>query len=91
MDRHRNTTLKLFLTATLALSAIIGLALTGCSPLENATLTKTVVSPVTTEQATTLAKTSVSPTTTTTNSLTRTTNLLILHTNDVAGYVDPCG
>lgn len=87
MDRHRNTNLKLFLTATLALSAIIGLALTGCSPQETATLTQKAASPIAADQA----KPSVSPTAATTTSISRATNLLILHTNDVAGYVDPCG
>ena len=91
MDRHRSTNLNLFLIATLALSAIVSLLPTGCSPQETATLTKNAASPVATDQATAQAKATDSLTAAATISVSRATSLLILHTNDVAGYVDPCG
>lgn len=91
MDRHRNTNLNLFLVASLALSAIVSLVLTGCSLQGTTTPTITAASPVATDQSTAQAKATLSPAAAATISVSRATRLLILHTNDVSGYVDPCG
>lgn len=98
MNRHHNIRLSGFLVATLAISTILALSLTGCTP-QATTITTiptiTAASPVATIQATAQAtaqeKATLAPTLAATLSVSRAASLLILHTNDVSGYVDPCG